>query len=72
MSDEEKQASGEPVVVSPLWESFLGFFIDNKLVVFGGDGQIVHGKTGHRDGDTQFVLAALLDVVGGVSFGASL
>ncbi len=34
MSDTSNSEQQEPVVVSPLWESFLGFFIYNKLVVF--------------------------------------
>lgn len=39
VNDEPRASEGlnaqeEIVVVSPLWESFLGFFINNKLVVF--------------------------------------
>lgn len=31
---EQSENTDPPVVVSPLWERFLGYFIENKLVVF--------------------------------------
>jgi hypothetical protein len=59
---------------SPMQEYPIGIVVnlsttDGQLVVLDSDGQIIHGKARHREGDPQSVVTDLLDIVRRVSFG---